>query len=87
MRSFRREHARFEPRLERAFVKAAAVARARLPIVELAAAIGEKNLRAAEAIATRAAIEAALVPAGAIVLDATLRGGQVAAELVPLKEK
>lgn len=72
--------ARFEPRLSRAFLKAAAKVRGRVSINALAIAIAAKDVKVALALLPKADLEDALSPAGAIVRDATLKGGRLGAE-------
>ena len=82
VRELHSEADRFEPRLARALVRASKILRDRTPIVDLANALAEGDVRAAEAVLTRVGFEDALVPSGAIVKDAFARGGRVGAEIL-----
>lgn len=66
-----------EVRAERAFLKAVATMRERCPINDLADAIADRNVHRAVAIASRIAIEEALVPLSAIAQDTVMEGRKV----------
>lgn len=74
------EARRFEPRLNRAFRRAALRLRERVSINALAMALAAKDARRALALLAIAEVKDALSPAGTIARDAVLRGGRVGAE-------
>jgi hypothetical protein len=66
-----------EPRMARAFERAAQRLRARVSINDLALAIQSGDVRAAMLLLPASVIVDALTPVGGIVRDAVLRGGRI----------
>lgn len=77
-----READRFEPRLERAFVKAQDALREKVDLDALANAIADGNVGRAMAAIPDDAIERSMEPTVAILTDAHLRGSRVGANLL-----
>ena len=73
---------RFEPRLERAFVKAQESLRDHVDLDALADALADGNVRRALAAIPDEAIDKTMQPVVAILADAHIRGGRVGANLL-----
>lgn len=68
------------PRAARAYVKAVQRVKARCPLVDLANALTDGDVRRAEHVLTRLGIEDTMVPLSNIARDMYAKGGKVAHE-------
>jgi len=69
-----------EPRAARAFMRALARIRSRVPVELIATALKSGDMRAVDETITKLDIEDAFEPVAQIISDAVLRGGKIAAE-------
>lgn len=73
---------KLEPRAALAFRKSVARLQEKIGFVELATAIGTRNVKSALRLVTEEMIDDAMSPIAKVIADAVLEGGRVGAEVI-----